>query len=169
MLRDQIRRHFKCFSSLRLSSYNPNHITHIVAPCYYAASLRSALILSHDQYYTKDAWINRQHLSSTQDGPWERNVWEPLKKPLEPLSQDTEITQTILVNEIVTYIKITSTFGMQIVTQPKDQGFIGLWPNPRPELLLLHVQRHSSHGYNSPSSASDPRYEALRQEKADLK
>ena len=32
--------------------YNYNQ----VAPCYYAASLKSAIALGHEKYYTKDAW-----------------------------------------------------------------------------------------------------------------
>lgn len=30
----------------------------LVAPCYYAVSLRSALRLGDEMYYTKDAWVS---------------------------------------------------------------------------------------------------------------
>jgi hypothetical protein len=38
--------------------YSTLSIMHkLVAPCYYAAALRSAFALGHKMYYTKDAWV----------------------------------------------------------------------------------------------------------------
>ncbi|KAL3800409.1 hypothetical protein ACHAW5_009087 [Stephanodiscus triporus] len=37
----------------------------LVAPCYYAAALRSALALGHEKYYTKDAWVRSIPENST--------------------------------------------------------------------------------------------------------
>ena len=36
-----------------------------VAPCYYAASLKSAIALGHEKYYTKDTWHPPPTLSSS--------------------------------------------------------------------------------------------------------
>ena len=38
----------------------------LVAPCYYAASLRSALSLGHKRYYTRDIWIPAAPAQQTQ-------------------------------------------------------------------------------------------------------
>ena len=47
-----------------------------VAPCYYAASLRAALSLGEDKYYSKDAWIPKVKVDEDQNSvylPWQKS------------------------------------------------------------------------------------------------